>query len=268
MEGRTTGWVAIGLSPSFMMKDADMIAGWVGSGGRPGIIDCFSTGPNGPHPPDTGLSPPGTYDIIEFGVAESAGTTTVEFTRLLRTLDRYDHDIPANGTLGFIWALGTGDDFNNQHQDRGYGTINITTGASTERQAMAWQPHAILMSAGIVLLAAGMLVARMRTKKWWLKGHKAMMLAGAALAISGLAYGIYMIQASTGAHFRVAHTFVGLAALALTIAMAALGLVIPSLARQHPSVRPIHRWLGRATILVLLVAILMGLVQAGVLKIG
>ena len=44
-------------------------------------------------------------------------------------LDRYDHDIPANGTLGFIWALGTGDDFNNQHQDRGYGTINITTGA-------------------------------------------------------------------------------------------------------------------------------------------
>ena len=266
--GRTSGWVAIGLSPTMMMKDADMIGGWVDSGGKAGIIDCYSTGPNGPHPTDQSLSPPGTYDIIEYGGSESAGTTTVEFTRLLRTGDRYDHDIPANGTLSFIWALGSGDDFNFQHLDRGYGTINITTGASTERAAMAWQPHAILMGSGIGLLVAGMLVARLKKKKWWMKGHRTVMLAGAALTVSGLIYGYYMIQVSTGMHMRVIHTYFGLTSILLTLSMVASGFALPRLVRAHPVIRPAHRWLGRATILFLVLSVLMGLAQAGIIILG
>jgi uncharacterized membrane protein YozB (DUF420 family) len=268
MVGRTTGWVAIGLEPTLMMKDADMIAGWVDSRGKPGVLDCYSTGPNGPHPPDTSFSPPGTNDIAQYGGSESAGTTTIEFTRLLRTGDRYDHAIPANGTLSFIWALGPGDDFNFQHLSRGYGTINLTTGASTEKTAMAWQPHAILMGAGVGLLLAGIFVARMKKQKWWLKGHRAVMLAGAALTASGLVYGYYMIQASTGVHFRVVHTYLGLLSILLTVSMAASGLVLLKLARDHPAARPAHRWLGRITIVVLVLTVIMGLVQAGVITLG
>jgi uncharacterized membrane protein YozB (DUF420 family) len=268
MVGRTTGWVSIGLEPTQMMKDADMIAGWVDSRGKAGILDCYSTGPNGPHPPDTSFSPPGTSDILLYGGSESAGTTTIEFTRLLRTGDRYDHDIPANGTLSFIWALGSGDDFNFQHLSRGYGTINLTTGASTEKAGMVWQPHAVLMAFGLVMLLAGMFVARMKTQKWWMKGHRAVMLIGAAVTVLGLVYGYYMIQASTGVHFRVLHSFVGLLALLLTVLMAAIGLLLPKIAKGWPGARASHRWMGRLTIVVILVAVLMGLVQAGIIVIG
>ncbi len=266
MVGRTAGWVAIGLSPTQMMKDADMLAGWVDSRGKAGILDCYSTGPNGPHPPDTSFSPPGTNDIAEYGGSESAGRTTIEFTRLLRTPDRYDHTILANGTLSFIWALGPGDDFNFQHLNRGYGTINITTGASTEKAGMAWQPHAVLMGTGVALLLAGMFVARQKARKWWLKGHRAVMLAGTSVTAAGLLYGIYMIQASSGAHLRVVHTYVGVLALLLNLSMAAVGMLLPRIAKNHPGARAAHRWLGRVTILVLVLTVFLGLAQAGIIK--
>ena len=263
--GRTSGWVAIGLQPSIMMKDADMIVGWVDAKGRPGILDSHAPEVTGLHPPDTSFSPPGTNDILEYGAAQTGGTTTVEFTRFLKTQDRYDNAIPSNGTLAFIWALGPDDDFNSKHMKVGYGTINITTGASTERSAMAWQPHAVLMGTGLGLLLAGMFVARMKTRKWWMKGHRAVMLLGAALTVSGLVYGYYMIRDSTTVHFRVLHAYIGMLSLLLTVAMAASGLVLLKLARNHPAARPAHRWLGRATILVLILTVLLGLVQAGVI---
>jgi len=268
MVGRTTGWVAIGLQPTQMMKDADILAGWVDSRGRPGVLDCYSTGPNGPHPPDTSFSPPGTGDILLYGGSESGGKTTIELTRFLKTGDRYDHDILANGTTSFIWALGSGDDFNFQHVARGYGTINLTTGASTEKSAMAWQPHAVLMASGLVLLMAGMFVARMKTQKWWMRGHRTVMLAGAALTVAGLLYGIYMIQASSGVHFRVLHAYIGLIALVLTVAMAAMGQLLPKIAGSWKNARIAHRWLGRVTILVLIMTVLMGLMQAGIIPTG
>jgi len=266
MVGRTTGWVAIGLEPTQMMKDADMIGGWVDSRGKPGILDCFSTGSYGPHPPDTSLSPPGRNDILEYGGSEAGGRTTIEFTRLLRTKDSYDRDIPSNGTLDFIWALGSGDDFNFQHLGRGHGSIDITTGAGSEPPTMAWQPHAALLSAGLVVLVAGMFVARLRTQRWWMKGHRAVMLAGAALAATGLLYGYFMVQEATGMHLRVPHSFLGVLSLVMTLGMTASGLVVLRVARKHPSMRPVHRWAGRATILLLVLTVLSGLVQAGVLK--
>ncbi len=267
--GRTSGWVAIGLSPTLMMKDADMIVGWVDAKGNIGIMDCHAPEPTDVHPPDTSFAPPGTNDLLEHGAAQAGGTTTVEFTRLLNTGDRYDNPIPSEGTLDFIWALGPDDNINSKHVSYGKASINITTGASTEAAAgIAWQPHAVLMVAGLVLLVAGMFVARMRTRKWWMRGHRAIMLAGAALTVSGLVYGYYMIQASTGLHLRVPHTYLGLSALLLTVAMAASGLVLLKVARDHPGARPAHRWLGRAAILAVLLTVISGMVQAGVIALG
>ena len=268
MVGKTSGWVAIGLQPTLMMKDADMVLGWVDSKGKPGILDCHAPEVTSVHPPDTSFSPPGTNDIVEYGASQSGGTTTIEFTRLLRTGDRYDNDIPANGTLKFIWALGPDDDINSKHMEVGYGSINITTGASTEKAALAWQPHAILMGTGMGILVVGVFVARMKKQNWWMKGHRAIMLVGAVLTVSGLVYGIYMIQVSTGMHLRVLHTWVGVTALVLTVAMVVMGLLLPSIAKKQPGARAAHRWLGRATILALILAVLMGLVQAGVITVG
>lgn len=268
MVGQTSGWVAIGLSPTSMMRDADIIIGWVDSKGRPGILDCFAPELTGSHPPDTSFSPPGQYSIAEYGGAQAGGATTIEFTRLLNTGDRYDKEFPSNGTLSFIWSIGDSDDYNLHHLARGYGSINITSGASTEKAAMFWQPHAVLMGTGVALLVAGIFIARMKKQNWWMKGHRAVMLAGTAVTAAGLLYGIYMIQVSTGVHLRVVHTYLGVLALLLNLAMAAVGMLLPRLAKSNPGARAAHRWLGRVTIVVILVTVLAGLVQAGIIVIG
>ena len=121
IRAKTEGWLAIGLSPSSQMKDADMIFGAV-SNGQSSISDQFSTGAFGPHSPDTELG--GSDDIIEFGGREDGGFTTIEFSRALDTGDNYDN-ILTKGTIKIIWAYGSSDDFDRQHASRGSGVITL-----------------------------------------------------------------------------------------------------------------------------------------------
>ncbi|MBD3190631.1 MAG: hypothetical protein GF308_08300 [Candidatus Heimdallarchaeota archaeon] len=117
MEGATTGWVSLGIEPTFAMKDADMIFGWVLDNGTVEILDAFSTGNYGPHPPDTELG--GTNDILSFNGSQKDSITIIEFSRPLDTGDNYDKAIPLNATLDIIWALGSSDDYTSSHSSRG-----------------------------------------------------------------------------------------------------------------------------------------------------
>jgi hypothetical protein len=117
LKGDTTGWISIGLEPTTRMQDADMIFGWVEDDVAT-VQDLFSTGPTGPHPPDTTLG--GTNDIIEFEGTEIDGVTIIEFKRKLDTGDQYDHSLAEGQTIDFIWAMATVDNFTTQH--------NIATG--------------------------------------------------------------------------------------------------------------------------------------------
>jgi hypothetical protein len=122
MEVKTTGWVSIGIDPSARMKDADMYFGWVTSNGSVNMIDAFSIGDFGPHPPDTELG--GTDDIIEFNGSEVDQKTIIEFKRGIVTPDSdYDNTIPLVGEITIIWAYGTTDNFLDQHAGVSRGTI-------------------------------------------------------------------------------------------------------------------------------------------------
>ncbi|MHA1994017.1 MAG: DOMON domain-containing protein [Candidatus Hodarchaeales archaeon] len=122
MEVKTTGWVSIGIDPSVRMKDADMYFGWVSSNGTVNMIDAFSIGDYGPHPPDTELG--GTDDIIEYNGSEVDQTTIIEFKRGIVTTDSdYDNTIPLRGEITIIWAYGTTDNFLDQHAGVSRGTI-------------------------------------------------------------------------------------------------------------------------------------------------
>lgn len=112
LQGTTTGWLSIGLEPTTRMQDADMIFGWVEDGVAT-VQDLFSTGPTGPHPPDTTLG--GSDDIIEFAGTEIDGTTIIEFKRRLDTGDQYDHALTEGQTVNYIWAMATTDNFDTQH---------------------------------------------------------------------------------------------------------------------------------------------------------
>ncbi len=121
LKAKTTGFVAIGLQPGKTMKDADMVIGYV-LDEKAIIFDMYSTGSFGPHKPDEELG--GTNDILEFNGTESEGTTIIEFSRKLKTGDKYDIDI--NFRINkIIWAIGKSDNLDQKHITRGYGEIDI-----------------------------------------------------------------------------------------------------------------------------------------------
>jgi len=118
---KTTGWVAVGIQPGSLMKDADMVLGSV-EDGEDAVSDQFSTGDFGPHKADTELG--GTDDILEFGGKEAGGYTIIEFKRALNTGDKYDHPL-SKGANKIIWSYGSDDKSTIKHVNRGYGELDL-----------------------------------------------------------------------------------------------------------------------------------------------
>ncbi len=121
IKAETEGFVAVAVQPGKTMNSADMILGWVQEG-QTVIVDAYSTGNFGPHPPDTELG--GTDDIIEYGGMEENGFTVIEFKRALKTGDQYDNEL-VKGTNQVIWSYSINDDPEIKHKFRGYGEITI-----------------------------------------------------------------------------------------------------------------------------------------------
>ena len=122
MKAETAGWVSLGIQPGSGMKDSDIIIGFV-KDGKASVLDRFSTGVFGPHPPDTELG--GTFDIVDFGGEEAVGYTIIEFKRALDTGDQYDKKLSI-GENKIIWAYGPDDTPTTKHAKRGQGEITIT----------------------------------------------------------------------------------------------------------------------------------------------
>lgn len=264
---KSAGWVAIGFSPTVKMKDADIVIGWVTREGAVTIIDAYSqaeTGNN--HPADTDLG--GSDDLLSKTGSRPLVWTTLEFSRKLSTGDRYDAVIPAEGNLSVIWAYGANDNWGNVHLVRGSGTLAIAGGASNERTApVLWPYHAIFMAIGFLLALLAVAQIFGGKGKGWFTRHRMFGLAGGGVLIIGLILGILNVQLSTGIHLRVAHTWVGLAGILLTIAVLWLGLrwlSLHDIARKK-KLRPFHLWLARLDVLLIVTVIVLGLFAAGIL---
>ena len=121
IKAKTSGFVAMAVQPGSLVKNADMVLGFV-KDGEVTVYDMFSIGDNGLHPPDTELG--GTNDILEFGGSEEDGFTTIEFKRTLDTGD--DHDNPlSKGVNKIIWSYGSSDSPTLKHFNRGHGELNL-----------------------------------------------------------------------------------------------------------------------------------------------
>ncbi len=265
MEVKTDGWVAIGFEPSDRMKDADMIIGWVTGSGEINVIDAYSTGVNGPHPPDTEIG--GTRDILCYGGKEIGGTTIIELKRLLSTGDDRDKNIPSKGELDIIWAFGQNDNFDSAHTRRGYGTLDMATGEYSEREVPSlWVVHATLMTIGFILILIGVGIAKtQKKKKWWLKTHKIIGIFAAIISVAGLFLGFIMVSLSSGEHFRVPHAYIGVIAIIFVILTPILGFAALKVKEGKAKIRSIHRWIGRIAIVLMLLNIIFGLSLAGVI---
>jgi len=123
IKAQASGWVSIGFEPTSRMKDSDMIFGWVKDGAAT-VLDLFSTGATGPHPPDTELG--GVDDILEYGGKEEDGYTIIEFKRKLDTGDEYDKVLAKGQTIKIIWAMSNSDTLTIKHDiSKGSGTLTL-----------------------------------------------------------------------------------------------------------------------------------------------
>lgn len=259
--GKTDGWIAIGIEPTVIMKHADIIFGWVTDDGEVGMLDCYSTGTTGPHPPDIELG--GTSNIGEFAGSEENGWTSIEFTRELSTGDKYDNKIEKEGGVKIIWALGSSDDYTYKHTDRGGGIVDFAEGKLIE--SVPWYFHAIWMTAGLTLMLTGIIVIRyMKTKPWRIKVHKILLSIGGASVILGLISGIYMVTLSGSGHLKVIHAYMGIITIISVIVTLRLGFgIFAQPPKNIPKKKMVHRWSGRITAGFMLVNILLGLNLVG-----
>ena len=265
VKARTTGWIAIGFEPTTRMEDADMIIGWVDDNGEHTVLDCFSEGEYGPHPPDKNIG--GTCDLLGCGGAEASGWTTLEFSRYLDTGDYRDKIIDEDSELYVIWAVGDNDDYTSSHSDRGAARINLKTGEAEEIEIPEiWPFHSLPMLLGFFLMLAGIIIAKtMKEKDWWFKAHKTLNTIGSILAIVGLVIAVYMVNEAGSGHFRVPHAILGGITISLLILTPILGFALMKGTESTEKLRPVHRWVGRIAIALMLIVMFTGYSLVGVI---
>lgn len=122
----TTGWVGIGFNPTDMMKDANIIVGYV-KDGKVEISDDFGTQVT-QHSPDDKNG--GTSNVTVVGGSEVGSTTTLEFTIPLKSGDANDQVIDPNADTKVMFAFGPDrDSLKMKHQYDKVVTINLGSGA-------------------------------------------------------------------------------------------------------------------------------------------
>lgn len=119
----TTGWVAIGFEPSRLMRDANIIIGYVADG-EVTVEDHFGNNLTA-HRADTDLG--GSRDLTLIGGSESDGRTEIHFSIPLDSGDEYDQALTAGSEHNLIYAYGANgeDNTRRKHQARGSFTVTL-----------------------------------------------------------------------------------------------------------------------------------------------
>lgn len=122
----TTGWVGIGFHPTDMMKDANIIIGYV-KDGKVEISDEFGTQPT-QHVTDTARG--GTDNVSVIGGSESGNITTLEFSFPIQSGDANDGVIDPKADTSIMLAYGPDrKSFKLKHQFAKIITVNLSSGA-------------------------------------------------------------------------------------------------------------------------------------------
>jgi hypothetical protein len=143
--------------------------------------------------------------------------------------------------------------------------VAITSAQETEsirfEPTPLWPYHALLVLTGLVFMFAGMITARyMKGKKWWLKAHKNLGLAGALFTVFGFIVAVYTVSIHLGIYLiRGTHAYIGVVALLLVVFTPIMGFM--QLRKKDKRIRIIHRWSGRLAIALMLINATLGLMN-------
>lgn len=115
-------------------------------------------------------------------------------------------------------------------------------------------------------MTTGVIIAvLMRNKRWWFTAHTRAGHVGTTFVLIGLITAVYMVSIYEGEHFAVLHAYLGLLSVFCAVLTPTLGRMQFIYRQKIATIRPVHRWSGRITIIILFVTILSGLVHAGII---
>jgi len=126
--------------------------------------------------------------------------------------------------------------------------------------------HKLLMTLAAPCLLTGVSAAVFfRRSRYWLKIHKIFNAIAGIFLFTGGAAAVIMIWQQTGEHFDGFHPVIGSIAFGLTIISLFLGFYQFKATSGKQVVKTLHPWLGRLSVLLIIIALITGLARAGII---
>jgi hypothetical protein len=148
-----------------------------------------------------------------------------------------------------------------------HGELSVGDGTAEVEVPALWPIHAGFMSIGLLLMLGAVFNVLNKTPKtWWLKAHKTVGGLSVLLVIIGLVTAVYMVSLSSGGHFKVVHAYMGIITLLFSVMTPLVGFITLKKRENRLATRRMHILFGRITVILILVTIISGLLQAGVLS--
>lgn len=130
---------------------------------------------------------------------------------------------------------------------------------------MSFFIHIILMAAAVSCIMTGVSTAMFfRRKKYWLKLHKSFNLLGILMMTAGIIMAFIYVSGTGSNHFNEPHHITGLISYISVVATSFLGFY-QFKAKNKSAVRMAHRWLGRVSLVMSLLTIVLGLMMINVI---
>lgn len=104
----------------------------------------------------------------------------------------------------------------------------------------------------------GFIVIRFRKKPGKVKIHKLLQTAGGVSVLAGLSVGIFMVALSGAPHIRYTHDMLGAGIILLMMITLLLGYSINRATGFNPGAHKSHWWIGRTSITLAAVNIILG----------
>jgi hypothetical protein len=139
--------------------------------------------------------------------------------------------------------------------------VSLAVGSSSSARFPLWKVHPSANIAAFIIFLCGICIARyLKRKQWWTRAHAAFQAGGIAVLAAGISAMIAAI--GQGRHFNVPHAYLGLATLAVLLLTACGGVIALTVPSITKTVRPIHRWAGRISAIMLLLTIVSGIIMS------
>ena len=130
--------------------------------------------------------------------------------------------------------------------------------------------HMIIMLIFLLFIITGIITARYLKKRnpEWLNFHKLLMISGLTASVLGIGWIVFVVQVETGVHFMTLHAYLGLVTFILTLGAPVLGYKYTGRKTdkgRKPLLRILHKITGRVSLVLLMITIISGLIQFGII---